>query len=81
MLVISFMASLLGLVVGILNITAEETTGFMVAAIGLILSSTSIQQIPFVGETLTTIFSNIVVFISPALLVVAGKSLYASAKD
>ncbi len=73
--------AVLGLVVGILNVTGDETRGFLLAAIGLILSASSIQQLPAIGETLTTILSNIVVFIGPAVLVVALKSLFETAKD
>ena len=49
--------------------------------IGLILSSTSLQQIPVIGEAATLVLGNITAFVSPALLVVATKSLIASAKD
>ncbi len=71
----------LGLVVGFLNVTAAETRGFLLAAIGLILSASSIQQLPYVGELVTRILGNVVVFISPAVLVVAIKSLFETAKD
>ncbi len=73
--------AVLGLVVGFLNVTADETRGFLLAAIGLILSASSIQQLPFIGELLTTILGNVVVFIGPALLLVALKSLFEVAKD
>ncbi len=73
--------AVLGLVVGFLNVTGEETRGFLLAAIGLILSASSIQQLPFIGETLTVIMGNIVVFIGPAVLLVALKSLFEVAKD
>jgi hypothetical protein len=93
-LVIAFLAALLthvswfywvlavlGLVVGFLNVTGEETRGFLLAAIGLILSATSIQVIPFVGEVATYIAGNLVAFIAPAVLVVALKVLFETAKD
>lgn len=73
--------ALLGLVVGFMNVTSGETRGFLVAAIGLLLSTTALQGIPAVGELLTTILQNVAAFISPALLVVALKSLFEVAKD
>ena len=73
--------AVLGLIVGFLNITSEETKSFLLAAIALILSATSVQGIPLIGELVTFIMSNIVAFIAPAVLVVALKSLFESAKD
>ncbi len=73
--------AVLGVIVGLLNVTASETRGFLLAAIGLILSASSIQQLPYVGDKLTVILGNVVVFIGPALLVVALKSLFETAKD
>ncbi len=73
--------ALLGVVVGLLNITAEETRAFLIAAIALVLSASSIRQLPYIGETITSILGNLVVFISPAMLVVAVKSLFETAKD
>jgi hypothetical protein len=73
--------AVLGVVVGLLNITAEETKGFLLAAIALILSASSVQAIPLVGEIVTQIMSNLVAFMSAAVLVVAAKSLFESAKD
>ncbi len=76
-----WLLAILGVVVGLLNITADESRGFLLAAIALILSASSIQQLPYVGEQITQILGNVVVFISPAMLVVAVKSLFESAKD
>ncbi len=73
--------AVLGLVVGILNITAAETRSFLLAAVGLILSASSIQSLPWVGDWLATVLGYLVVFIGPALLVVALKSLFETAKD
>ena len=73
--------ALLGLIVGFLNITSDETKGFLLAAIALILSATSVQGIPLIGDVVTFIMANIVAFIAPAVLVVALKSLFETAKD
>ncbi|MEE8522552.1 MAG: hypothetical protein V3T72_01370, partial [Thermoanaerobaculia bacterium] len=73
--------AILGLVVGFLNVSAAESRGFLIAAIGLLMSTTALQGLPTIGELLTTILSNLAAFISPALLVVALKSLFETAKD
>jgi hypothetical protein len=73
--------AVLGLVVGFLNITAEETKGFLLAAVALILSASSVQGIPLVGELVTQIMGNLVAFMSAAVLIVALKSLFESAKN
>ena len=71
----------LGLVVGFLNVTAEESQGFLLAAIGLMLSATSVLAIPYIGAGVTSVVANLVAFIAPAVLVVALKSLFETAKD
>ena len=76
-----WLLAVLGLVVGFLNITDKETHGFLLAAIALILSSTAVLGIPFVGETVTTIVANLVAFMAAAVLVVALKALFEVAKD
>lgn len=71
----------LGLVVGFLNVTGEETQGFLLAAIGLMLSATAIRSLPYVGDILTRMVTNLVVFLAPAVLVVALKALFQTAKE
>ena len=43
--------AILGVIVGLLNITREDTQGFLLAAIALTLSATALNLIPIVGET------------------------------
>ena len=73
--------AVLGLIVGFLNVTAEETKGFLLSAVALMRSASSVQAIPLVGETVTTVMGNLVAFMSAAVLVVALKSLFETAKD
>jgi hypothetical protein len=73
--------AVLGIIVGFLNVTAEETKGFLIAAIALILSASAVQQIPLIGELVTQIMANVVAFMSAAVLIVALKSLFETAKD
>ncbi len=78
---IYWVLAVLGLVVGFLNVTADETKGFLLSAVALILSASAVQGIPLVGEMVTTIMGNLVAFMSAAVLIVALKSLFESAKD
>ncbi len=73
---------ILGLVVGFLNISAKETTEFLVATIALMLVGTAgLGGLPTAG----TIVENILVYIQavvvPAALVVALKAVYALAEE
>ena len=73
--------AILGPIVGFLNFIAEESQGFLLAAIALVLSATSILAIPIVGVIVTAIVANVVAFIAPAVLVVSLKVLLETAKD
>ena len=68
----------LGLVVGLLNVTAKETTEFLVAAIALMLTSPAAGTL---GGVLSIILANIAVFVAPAALIVALKAVYDLAKN
>jgi hypothetical protein len=65
----------LGLVVGWLNIRRREIREFLLAAIALNFSANAFQVLPAVGVYVTDILSNIVVFISAALLFIAARVL------
>lgn len=76
----AWVLAILGLIVGLLNITAEETQRFLLAAIGLMLSATAIQSVPWVGDYGTQILGYVVSFIGAAVLVVALRALFVTAK-
>ncbi|MBU0461818.1 MAG: hypothetical protein KJ574_04490 [Nanoarchaeota archaeon] len=66
----------LGLIVGFMNVTAKETTEFLVAAIALIAAGTAnLTVIPYIGAYLTSILGYISVFVAPAAIVVALKAV------
>ena len=73
--------AVLGLVVGFMNITDDESQGFLIAAIALMLTATSIGALPEVGALLSGISSDLAAFVAPAALVVAMKSLLDKSKD
>ena len=70
----------LGLLVGVLNITARETTEFLVATTTLLLVG-SVGALPALGLMVTNILSNIVAFVAPAALIVALKAIWVLAQD
>ncbi len=72
--------AVLGLIVGFMNVKGPETQSFLLAAIGLMLSATAVQAVPFVGGMVTSVVANLVVFLAPAVLVVALKALFATAR-
>ena len=76
----------LGLIVGLLNVTAKETNSFLVAAIALIATGSaagSLKIIPpaVLGDFLSSAVMNLAAFVSPAAIVVALKAIMALAKD
>ena len=73
---------ILGAIVGLLNVTVKEATPFLVAAVALMLAGVvNLGLIPVVGIYLRSILTNIVVFVVPAAIIVALKSIYTLAKE
>lgn len=74
----------LGLVVGFLNVTATESTPFLIAAAALLITGTtggSLAIIPTIGTYLQGIVLSIAVFVTPAAIIVALKTIQSLAKD
>jgi len=74
----------LGLIVGLLNVTEKETTPFLVAAAALLITGTvgdTLLVIPTIGKYLVGIVTGISVFVVPAAIVVAIKAIRSLAKD
>jgi len=76
----AWVLAVLGVIVGFLNIKGTEAQTFLLAAVGLIVSASAINTIPYIGPTATAIVANIVAFIGAAVLVVAIKTLLQTAK-
>jgi hypothetical protein len=71
----------LGIIVGLLNITAKEINSFLIAAISLIIaSSASALSLAVIWTGLTAILGNVIIFIAPAAIIVAVKSVFALAQ-
>ncbi len=68
---------ILGTLVGLFNLTAKETTPFLVASIALMLAGiVNLGLIPGVGLYLRSILSNIVVFVVPGAIIVGLKAIW-----
>ena len=83
---VTLLLVILGLIVGLLNITEKETTPFLVAAIALLATGTaanSLKKIPpdVLGAFLYTAVGNIAAFVAPGAILVAVKAIWALAKD
>ncbi len=77
--------TVMGLLVGILNVGAGEVKDFLLAAIGLVIISAmgagQITALPVIGATLGRIYLALLTFVAPAAIIVAMKALYGVAKD
>ena len=73
--------AVLGLIVGFLNVSDKESQTFLLAAIALIVAASAVGAIPYIGEVVTRIIANLVLFLGGAVLVVAVKSLFTVARD
>jgi hypothetical protein len=66
----------LGIIVGLLNITAKEINSFLIAAVALIIaSSASALSLAVIWIGLTSILGNIIIFIAPAAIIVSIKAI------
>jgi hypothetical protein len=72
--------AILGVIVGLLNVTAEDTRGFLLAAIALTLSATALNTIPLVGTAFSLVLPFVVAFVAGATIVVALKELFQTAR-
>ena len=75
-----WMLAILGLIVGLLNVTAEDTRSFLLAAIALTLSATALNTLPVVGTALGFILPFVVAFVAGATIVIALKELFQTAR-
>lgn len=81
-----FVLVVVGLAVGILNVTKAETHGFLMAAVALLVANTANLSalnilIPFVGTFLEAVVKNLLVLVAPAAVVVALMTVYANLRD
>lgn len=73
---LTWLLVLLGLVVGLVNVTEKESTDFLIAAIALVITAGALTQLPALGKFVTSILANVVALVSPAAIVVGLKSIW-----
>ena len=70
----------LGIVVGLLNVTGKEVNTFLIAALALMLSTSSLrlilEAIPAVGAFVPAFLIAVNVFVAPGAAVVALKAIW-----
>lgn len=70
---------ILGLLVGLLNITRKETTSFLLASVALAImvsfGGNVLSQVVGIGPYLSGILASMVIFIVPAAIIVAIKAI------
>lgn len=86
---VSALLVILGLVVGIMNVSAAETRTFLISAIALMMSAGALsglgnglgESMEMVAGIVTRIGYNLSAFIGPAALIVALRSMLTTAGD
>lgn len=73
---VAWVLVLLGFIVGLLNITAKETQEFLVATIALVIVADAAANLVQLGVVMAAVLGNIVLFVFPAALVVALKTIW-----
>jgi hypothetical protein len=76
-----------GLVVGVVNITAKEVQGFLIASIAILAAAAAANLaqvnvlVPKVGAILNSIVAMVVLVVAPAALIVALRAVYGFAAE
>ena len=73
--------AILGVIVGLLNVTGEETERFLLAAIAFGLSATALSTVPVLGDQITNMLGYVAAFVAGAMVVVALKVLLQTARS
>jgi len=72
---------ILGVIVGLLNVTTKEVGSFLLATVALLLAGNALVAIPSIGSTLTAILSAFVSFVAGAAIVLALREVFVMAKS
>lgn len=72
---------IVGLAIGLLNISRREISRLLMAGIGLVIvGSAGVELLPAVGGYITNVLKNLVVLVAPIVLVASVKEIYEVAK-
>ena len=77
---------IIGVVIGLLNITKDETVSFLISILVLVLLVGPLlgvltTEFGLTGPLLTKVFSNLITLLVPAAIIVALKTIVLDAKD
>lgn len=80
-----FVLAVIGLIVGLINVSGKETNKFLIASIAFLLSFQALSALFTVmaagWAAVGAFFGLLIVFIAPAAAIVAIKALFTLAKD
>ncbi len=80
-----YLLLVLGLIVGLVNVTDKEVNSFLIASIAFMFTFTALGNvaagIPTIGVTVAKFFVLVNAFVAPAAAVVAFKALFSHAKN
>ena len=80
-----FVLAVIGLIVGIINITEKETMLFLVSSVAFLISFSSLSAVFTIlalgWEAVSVFFGLMNVFVAPAAAVVAIKAIFRLSKD
>ena len=71
----------LGIIVGFINVTSKEVTGFLIATIALMMVGSVGLNLPAVGTFVTSIVTAFISFVAGAAFIVAIKEVFAITRN
>lgn len=71
----------LGIIVGFMNVTSKEVTGFLIATIALMMVGSVGLNLPAIGSFMTSIVSAFISFVAGAAFIVAIKEVFVITKN
>ena len=71
----------LGIIVGFINVTSKEVTGFLIATIALMMVGSVGLNLPAVGSFVTSIVTAFTSFVAGAAFIVAIKEVFAITRN
>ena len=77
---IAALLAVIGIVVGLMNITAAEVKEFLIASIALIVAAGSFKLLPLIGVAASNMLDYFVALVAPAAVIVALIAVWKLAK-
>ena len=77
---IAALLAVIGIIVGLLNITAAEVKEFLIASVALIIASGSMKLLPLIGAAVGSVLDYFIALVAPAAVIVAIIAVWKLAK-